>query len=124
MAVGTARGRTTILGRFVGRPAGRLFAHFLKESGTAAGIIVWIGIGSVLAIIVMAIFAPFLAPFDPNTKVAAPQTPPAGRFLMSVDRPGQADSSRSVWGARGPPPILSGATSRRSAIRRPACSVR
>src|SRR5439155_1207883 len=57
MAVGTARGRTTILGRFVGRPAGRLFAHFLKESGTAAGIIVWIGIGIVLAIIVMAIFA-------------------------------------------------------------------
>src|SRR5438552_1276808 len=106
MAVGTARGRTTILGRFVGRPAGRLFAHFLKESGTAAGVIVWIGIGIVLAIIVMAIFAPFLAPFDPNTKVADPETIPGGRFVMGVDRSGQDVLSRIIWGARIPLAII------------------
>jgi len=110
MAGGDARGRATILGRFVGRPAGRLFAHFLRESRTAAGIIVWIGIGIVLAIIVMAIFAPFLAPFDPNTKVADPETPPGGRFVMGVDRSGQDVLSRIIWGARVPLAIIAVAT--------------
>jgi peptide/nickel transport system permease protein len=110
MAVGDARGRTTILGRFVGRPAGRLFAHFLRESKSAAGIIVWIGIGIVLAIIFMAILAPFLAPFDPNTKVANPETPPGGAFVMGVDRSGQDVLSRIIWGARIPLAIIAVAT--------------
>src|SRR5436309_9004319 len=100
MAGGDARGRATILGRFVGRPAGRLFAHFLRESRTAAGIIVWFGIGIVLAILVMAIFAPFLAQFDPSTQVADPQTPPGGRFVMGVVRLGQDVLSRKLWGVR------------------------
>jgi peptide/nickel transport system permease protein len=97
-----ARGRTSVVGRLVG--------SFLRQSKTLAGIIVWVGIGIVLAIIIMAIFAPFIAPFDPNTKVADPETPPGGRFVMGTDRSGQDVLSRIIWGARVPLAIVAVAT--------------
>jgi peptide/nickel transport system permease protein len=110
MSSGSGRGRASIFGRVVARPAGRLLAHFLRESKTAAGIIVWIGIAIVMGILVMAIFAPFLAPFDPNAKVADPETPPGGSFPMGVDRSGQDVLSRIIWGARIPLAIVAVAT--------------
>ena len=93
-----ARGRTSLVGR--------LLKTFIRQSRTIAGIFVWIGIAVVLAIIVLAIFAPFIAPFEPNTFVAAPETPPGGRFLMGIDRGGQDVWSRIVWGARVPLEII------------------
>src|SRR5437867_12672311 len=92
MAGWLARGRTSLVGRLV--------ARFLGQSKTFAGILVWTGIAIVLAIVVLAIFAPVLAPFDLNTKVATEETPPGGAFLMRIDRSGQDVVSRSMCGAR------------------------
>src|SRR2546430_8725867 len=97
-----ARGRTSVVGRLIG--------SFLRQSRTAAGIVVWIGISIVLGIIIVAIFAPFLAPFDPNTKVGAVEAPPGGPFLMGTDRSGQDVFSRIPYGARIPPSIVAVAT--------------
>lgn len=102
MATWYARGRRSM--------AGRLFGTFWKHSKTGAGIAVWVGIVIVLAILVMAVFAPFLAPFDPNAKVASPETPPGGPFPMGTDRSGQDVLSRILWGARVPLAIVAVAT--------------
>lgn len=98
MAGWLARGRISVVGRLVG--------SFIRESRTLAGIIVWIGIVIVLTILGLAILAPFVAPYDPNTKVAAPETPPGGPFLMGTDRSGQDVLSRIIWGARVPLMII------------------
>jgi len=89
---------------------GRLFGTFLRQSRSIAGVLVWIGIAVVLAIIVMALLAPFLAPFDPNTKVADPELPPGGPFVMGTDRGGQDVLSRIIWGNRVPLAIIAVAT--------------
>jgi len=89
---------------------GRLFGTFLRQSRSIAGVLVWIGIAVVLAIIVMALLAPFLAPFDPNTKVADPELPPGGPFVMGTDRGGQDVLSRIIWGSRVPLAIIAVAT--------------
>src|SRR5207247_6413482 len=60
--------------------------------------------------ILMAMLAPFIAPFDPNTKVANPETAPGGPFLMGTDRSGQDVLSRIIWGARVPLAIIAVAT--------------
>src|SRR2546427_8292302 len=108
MAGWLARGRVSVVGRLLG--------SFLRESRTLAGIIVWIGIAIVLGIIVMAIFAPFISPFDPNTKVGNPETPPGGPFLMGTDRSGQDVLTRIIWGARVPLAIIAVATTLSLAI--------
>src|SRR5437667_9746647 len=94
MAGWSARGRTSLVGRLLGR--------FISQSKTFAGIIVWVGIGIVLTIVVLAIFAPFLAPFDPKTKVATEETPPGEPFLLGTDGYGQDVLSGTMWGARLP----------------------
>ncbi len=102
MASWSTRGRTSIVGRLLGR--------FWKQSKTGAGLAVWAGIVIILAIVFMAVFAPFLAPFDPNTMVAAPETPPGGPFLMGTDRSGQDVLSRVIWGGRVPLAIVAVST--------------
>src|SRR2546423_14103918 len=97
-----ARGRTSVVGRLIG--------SFLRQSRTAAGIVVWIGISIVLGIIIVAIFAPFLAPFDPNTKVGAVEAPPGGPFFMGTDRSGEEVFSPALYGARIAPSIVAVAT--------------
>src|SRR2546428_1416653 len=72
MAGWFARGRTSLVGRLLGT--------FIRQSRTVAGILVWIGLAVILAILVMGILAPFIAPFDPNTKVGATELPPGGPF--------------------------------------------
>ncbi len=102
MATLYARGRSSM--------AGRLLGTFWKQSRTGAGIAVWAGILVVLAIVVMAILAPWIAPFDPNLKVANPEMPPGGAFLMGTDRSGQDVLSRIIWGARVPLSIVAVST--------------
>ena len=102
MADWFGRGRTSLVGRLIGT--------FLHQSRSVAGVLVWIGIAVVLAIIVMALLAPFLAPFDPNTKVADPELPPGGPFVMGTDRGGQDVLSRIIWGSRVPLAIIAVAT--------------
>jgi len=102
MAGWFARGRTSLVGRLIGT--------FLGQSRTIAGILVWIGLGVVLTILVLALLAPFIAPFDPNTKVASPELPPGGAFVMGTDRGGQDVLSRIIWGSRVPLAIIAVST--------------
>src|SRR5207245_9721509 len=102
MAGWFARGRSSLVGRLLG--------PFLGQSRTIAGILVWIGLGVVLTILVLALLAPFIAPFDPNTKVASPELPPGGAFLMGTDRGGQDVLSRIIWGSRVPLAIIAVST--------------
>ena len=102
MATWYARGRSSAMGR--------IFRGFWKQSKTRAGLVVWAGIVVILVIIAIAALAPFLAPFDPNTMVAAPETPPGGPFIMGTDRSGQDVYSRILWGARIPLMIVTVST--------------
>jgi peptide/nickel transport system permease protein len=88
------RGKTSIVGRLIGK--------FIRETRGLPGVIVWVGISIVLIILILAIFAPWIAPFDPNTQVAAPETPPGGPYIMGTDRAGQDVLSRIIWGGRVP----------------------
>lgn len=98
MARWSTRGATSIVGR--------LLKSFLRKSRTLAGVLVWIGIAVVLALVVLAILAPYIAPFDPNVKVGPEETPPGGPFLMGTNRAGQDVYSRILWGARVPLSIV------------------
>src|SRR5256712_7438022 len=102
MAGWFARGRASLVGR--------LLRTFIRQSRTVAGILVWIGLAVILAILVMGILAPFVAPFDPNTKVGATELPPGGPFVMGTDRAGQDVLSRIIWGARVPLAIVAVST--------------
>lgn len=102
MAVAFVRGRTSVVGR--------LLHTFRREARTKAGIIVWVGLGIVLGLVVLAALAPILAPFDPNAKVGEPLTPPGGPFLMGTDRSGQDVFSRILWGTRIPLAIVAVST--------------
>lgn len=54
-----------------------------------------------LTLIVMAVFAPWLAPFDPNKQTLGPQlADPSAKHWMGLDSFGRDVFSRIVWGAR------------------------
>ena len=93
MATGYGRGRVSVVGR--------LFSTFLKHSKTGAGLAVWAGIVIVLSILVLALFAPFLAPYGPE-QYFGNLLPPGGAHLMGTDRQGYDVFSRVLWGARIP----------------------
>jgi peptide/nickel transport system permease protein len=96
MAMLTAAAASPV--RALGRAA-RSFA-LLRESPTGM-----IGAGLVLFWIVMAIFAPLIAPFPPNATLmpfAKPGTVYAegGMFLLGTDHLGRDILSRILWGSR------------------------
>ena len=80
----------------------RMFRLFWGQSWTVAGILVWVGLAIVLAFIVMAIFAPWLAPYDPNRPVERFATPPSAAHPFGTTPLGQDVLSRVIWGARIP----------------------
>src|SRR5437867_1683186 len=102
MATWLARGRVSIMGRILGRIVG----GFFRETRGLAGAIVWIGLTIVLVITVLSILAPYLARYDPNTRVGTPETPPGGPFLMGTDLSGQDVFTRILWGGRVPLQII------------------
>jgi len=50
--------------------------------------------------ILMAIFAPLIAPYDPNGYVSLPHQPPSARFWLGTTGQGQDVFSQMVWGSR------------------------
>ncbi len=68
----------------------------------------WVGVGGALlvgAFVLLAIFAPWIAPYDPNLPIlpfAYPGTPApdGGVFLLGTDHQGRDILSRVIWGAR------------------------
>src|SRR3970040_1626899 len=61
--------------------------------GAAGGLIV-------LAVIVVAVLAPRLAPHGPKDTGFAPYLPPSAEFPMGTDQVGRDVLSRVIWGAR------------------------
>lgn len=67
----------------------------------------WIGAASVAAIVLMAVFAPWIAPFDPNHQFRGEGLTPGGdplgptaKFILGTDKLGRDELSRLVYGAR------------------------
>lgn len=58
------------------------------------------GAVAVLALIVVALFAPSLAPHGPKDAAFAPYLPPSREFPMGTDQVGRDVLSRVIWGAR------------------------
>ncbi len=81
---------------------GRALHVFWGESRSLAGVLVWIGIGIVVGFIVIAVFAPWLSPYDPNELAGAPTQPPSSAHWFGTNRLGQDVLSRVIWGARVP----------------------
>ncbi len=79
---------------------GRVFAPLVRERRTLAGIMTWLGLFMFLGFIVLAIFAPFIAPYEPTEFVATPNEPPTSAHLMGTDRFGRDVFSRVIFGAR------------------------
>ncbi len=59
-----------------------------------------IGMGIVLLLIVSALFAPWLAPFDPIAQPATRLLPPGNPYWLGTDQFGRDTLSRIIYGAR------------------------
>jgi peptide/nickel transport system permease protein len=61
-----------------------------------------IAVGSFICglVVLMGVFAPLIAPFDPELSVGAPVRPPEGRFIMGTDSTGMDIFSRVLYGPR------------------------
>jgi peptide/nickel transport system permease protein len=77
-------------------PARRTWRRLLRMPGPL------IGLGILLALLLVALFAPYLAPFDPikDGKVIEALTPPGGKFLLGSDHIGRDVLSRLIYGTR------------------------
>lgn len=61
----------------------------------------WIGIGLLLLIVIAAVFAPWLAPFDPfQQNIAYRLEPPSAEFWLGTDSYGRDVLSRLIYGSR------------------------
>ncbi len=82
---------------------GRFLHPMLERRKTLAGRLTWIGMGLLLAFIVIAIVAPFIAPYNPNPVPLPPATqvnqPPSSAHWMGTDYLGRDVFSRVLWGA-------------------------
>src|SRR5512138_821755 len=59
-----------------------------------------IGLVIMVFFILMAIFAPLIAPYDPSEYVSLPHQPPSAQFWLGTTGQGQDVFSQMVWGAR------------------------
>ncbi len=60
----------------------------------------WLGLSIVLVVTIMAIFAPFISPYDPTQSSEDTFQPPSWEHPMGTNRLGQDMFSRIIWGAR------------------------
>ena len=72
----------------------------LGELPGAARKLALAGLVIVGVIIVMAVFAPFIAPYDPTKMVDSPLLPPSSKHLLGTDMLGRDMFSRIVYGGR------------------------
>ena len=59
-----------------------------------------VGVIILAAIVVTAVFAPVLAPYDPNATVGPPGAPPSHAFWLGTTSQGQDILSQLIWGSR------------------------
>jgi len=76
-------------------PGRRALRRLLRRRGAMLGLVI------VLAFIVLAIFAPLIAPYDPvATSWSAVRSAPSAEYWFGTDEIGRDVLSRVVWGAR------------------------
>jgi peptide/nickel transport system permease protein len=76
------------------RPGGIWIAFFRNR-------LFWVGLVLLAAIVVIAVFAPLIAPHDPlEQNIVARLEPPGGEFLLGTDSYGRDVLSRLIYGAR------------------------
>lgn len=64
-------------------------------------IALWLGGALFIGLVLMAVLAPHLAPFDPNESHRGQSLlPPGGKFLLGTDSVGRDTLSRVIWGSR------------------------
>ncbi len=76
-------------------PARRAFLRLLRRRGAMLGLLI------VFLFVVLAFFAPWIAPFDPlETSWSAVRKAPSAQYLFGTDEIGRDVLSRVIWGAR------------------------
>lgn len=58
------------------------------------------GVLVVVALTLVAVFAPKLSPYDPNAQIGRRLSPPGGQHVLGLDQLGRDVLSRLIWGAR------------------------
>ena len=99
---------------------GRALRLFLGESKTLAGFLVWAGIAIVVFFVILAVFAPWIAPHDPNEVITTTAQPPSAAHPFGTNRLGQDILSRVIWGARIPLTVVALASAIAIAVGAPA----
>lgn len=61
---------------------------------------VWLGGSIVAGLVLVAVFAPLLAPFDPHAVAGPSLSPPSAAHLLGTNDAGQDILSQLIWGAR------------------------
>lgn len=80
---------------------GRLLHPLVAERHTLAGVLSWIGLGILTGFIIIAVFAPLIAPVGQTAAFTYPiNQPPSPQHLMGTDSAGRDVLSRVIWGAR------------------------
>ncbi|MBW8722800.1 MAG: ABC transporter permease, partial [Polaromonas sp.] len=76
-------------------PARRALRRLMRRRGAMLGLVI------VVIFVVLALFAPWTAPYDPiATSWSAVRKPPSMQYLFGTDEIGRDVLSRVVWGAR------------------------
>lgn len=60
----------------------------------------WVGLGFLLLLVLAAVLAPWLAPYDPHQRVGRPFQPPSAQHLLGTNDVGHDIFSEVVWGTR------------------------
>ena len=83
--------------RFVSSRLGRAFKGLF---GSSTGWITFIGLSILVFYVILAVFAPYLAPYDPVKRVGRSLHPPSDKYKFGTDNLGRDVLSRVIYGAR------------------------
>ncbi len=80
---------------------GRFLHPMIEQRRTLAGVLSWLGLGLLIAFILIAIIAPWIAPYDPiQLNPSMINQSPSAAHWMGTDDLGRDVFSRVLWGAR------------------------
>jgi len=75
--------------------------EFMRDlTGSGTGRLTIIGSSILIFFIILAAFAPYIAPYDPTEKVGLSLEPPSKQFWFGTDNLGRDILSRVIYGAR------------------------
>ena len=86
-----------IKNKFISHHIGSLFKEVF---GSGTGIITFIGATILIFFLILAIFAPQIAPYNPTVRVSRSLRPPNDTFIFGTDNLGRDVFSRVIYGAR------------------------